>query len=323
MNGEMDNFHWHCASCKSTFPSLQNISEVLNEIKTTHHDRMTNIETRLSDIESGSKIEIKESITEMKQELLESLMGNIDSIVDSRNREMDNRRRRETNLVIFNLPEGSNATNIENKKDDETRISTISSSLGLDDLDITTSFRLGQSRPTVTRPLKIILAQKSQRKFFIENARFIPTKAPNEFRRVYVVKDLTLQQQQERKLSRMAKLAEAQNPRPYQAPPNPNMGSPEVLNTRSHPNINEDLSNQNMRSPEQQIRRTPSSVYVSPGFAFSQLSQVNRFANSQHGDMTAGTEQAGMLDDARGERSPNRSLIQEIEPESNSSHILM
>ncbi len=74
---------------------------------------MTNIETRLSDIESGSKIEIKESITEMKQELLESLMGNIDSIVDSRNREMDNRRRRETNLVIFNLPEGSNATNIE------------------------------------------------------------------------------------------------------------------------------------------------------------------------------------------------------------------
>ena len=62
-----------------------------------------------------------------------------------------------------------------------------------------TCFRLGKKQANKIRPLKIILAEKAQRRFMLENAKFIPTKLPPEWKKVIISKDLTPVQREERK----------------------------------------------------------------------------------------------------------------------------
>lgn len=49
------------------------------------------------------------------------------------------------------------------------------------------------------RALKVVLENKSQRKFLLDNAKFIPVKAPQVFEKVFIVKDMTQEQRKERK----------------------------------------------------------------------------------------------------------------------------
>ena len=74
-----------------------------------------------------------------------------------------------------------------------------------EDLDITTQFRLGKQKVNTTRPLKVILRNKSQRKILLENARFIPQKLEKRLASVVIVRDLTEKQQQERKIKHAKK----------------------------------------------------------------------------------------------------------------------
>ena len=65
------------------------------------------------------------------------------------------------------------------------------------ELKILTSYRLGKPK-SATRPLKIILEDRTQRKCLIDNAKFIPKKAPQPLRDVIITKDLTPLQQAEK-----------------------------------------------------------------------------------------------------------------------------
>ena len=75
----------------------------------------------------------------------------------------------------------------------------ISSALGLDNLNISTSYRLGKKEDGKTRPLKVILDSKAQRKFLLENAKNIATKVRPRYQRVIITKDLTVEQRKERR----------------------------------------------------------------------------------------------------------------------------
>lgn len=196
--GELDGFLWSCRSCKSTFPSLENISSCLKEIQTKHEVRMSSLEERVSKIETVSSDEINSRINSMKEEVLSSLTGEITNIVDKRNKEVEERKRREANILVFNLPENESSTGSENKKADEDRIQEICSKLGLENIQFVTTFRLGKKLPQKPRPIKVILQNKAHKKFLLDNARNIPTKAPN-FNRVIFTKDLTPQQREERR----------------------------------------------------------------------------------------------------------------------------
>ena len=52
----------------------------------------------------------------------------------------------EFNIVLFNLKEGGNTEGLANKKWDEDRVRHISQELGISDLQIETSYRLGKKR---------------------------------------------------------------------------------------------------------------------------------------------------------------------------------
>lgn len=306
INGELDNFHWQCRSCKATFPSLQHITEVLNDIKITHDDRMTNIETRMSNIEQNTKGEIQNNVQNMKDDIISQLRGDITSIVVDQTKEMDERRKRENNLVIFNLPEAQHSTNLENKKDDEDRIKKISICLGLDNLEIYSSFRLGKKQPNVTRPLKVILVNKSQQKYLLANAKHIPAKTENEFKQVFLVRDMTVQQRKDRK-----KIQEERRQNQIEQPQNIPMET------------DKDRSRQ-LPETEAKINRsirTSSPVYVDASFAFS---QINRFSESQREQplmnetIIAGAltpDRDNPMNETNLERRRRENLIQEMDPD--------
>ena len=197
--GELDNFIWSCRSCRATFPSLDNISKVLGDIQTTTNSRMDKFEARLGKIEERTQNEIKSSVSDMKSEIIESLQTNIESLVDSRTKELEDRKRRESNLVLFNVPEHRYPRAEENKMQDMEYIQRLSSCLGLESPQIITCFRLGKKSLTSNRPLKLVLEMKSQEKFLLDNAKSVPEKAPGNLRQVIIVKDMTIKQREERR----------------------------------------------------------------------------------------------------------------------------
>lgn len=55
----------------------------------------------------------------VKTEIMEDIDEKITKIVDNRTKELEERRRRELNIVVFNLEEGRKKTGKENKDFDE------------------------------------------------------------------------------------------------------------------------------------------------------------------------------------------------------------
>ena len=144
-----------------------------------------------------SKEEIKSSVTSMKEDVLVDIKCDINKLVDQTNKGLEDRKRREVNLVIFNLKENTHESGHVNKQRDGEDFRTICSSLGLE-LELATTYRLGKtsSKP---RPLKVILTDRNQRKYLLENAKYIPEKTPLMFNKVILTKDLTPEQRSEKR----------------------------------------------------------------------------------------------------------------------------
>ena len=120
--GDLANFHYNCASYRSTFPSLENITGVLKDIQTKDDE---SIENRMDDLKRNTSNEIRSNTDSMKEDILNGIKGDIDKLVDKRNKEMEDRRRRDQNLVFFNLPEHSHNLGSENKNADESDVNKI------------------------------------------------------------------------------------------------------------------------------------------------------------------------------------------------------
>ena len=123
LDGELEGFHCTCSYCKSMYPTLENISKVVNDIKKKHDDRLKGLEDRVATverttkhIEQTAKQEIKENVSVMKADILEEIKGGIDTMVDARNKELEDRKRRELNIAIFNLAEHNHENGFDNKK---------------------------------------------------------------------------------------------------------------------------------------------------------------------------------------------------------------
>lgn len=101
----VEDFEWSCRSCKATFPSLENISYVLGDIQRTTDKRITSLEERVTHFESNTSETIKHSIENMKSEVKDSVKEDLNKLVDARTRELEDRKRRDNNIVLFNVHE--------------------------------------------------------------------------------------------------------------------------------------------------------------------------------------------------------------------------
>ena len=246
--GELDNFIWSCRSCRATFPSLVNISKVLGDIKTSTNSRMDKFEERLGTIEERTNEEIKNYVSSMKTEIIESLQGNLESLVDSRTKELEDRKRCDTNLIIFNVPEHRLPRGEDNKIKDIEDTQNLSSSLGLENLHIAHCFRLGKKTQTSSRPLKLVLEIRSQRKFLLDNAKFVPEKAPIHLRQAIIVKDMTPKQREERRARRRNR-NRVENVEIEEGAPLPrNLNASNTMDTGDHHTLSPILGNGNLQN---------------------------------------------------------------------------
>ena len=80
----------------------------------------------------------------------------------------------------------------------------IAEQLGINDLPVETSYRLGKKTKEKTRPFKVILKDRRQRKQLLDNnSRRIRDRVSEKFKNVIIVKDLTEEQRLTRKLKRL------------------------------------------------------------------------------------------------------------------------
>ena len=138
----------------------------------------------------------------MKEEICNSLKDDINKIVDARNNELEDRSRRETNITLFNLPEHNLPTGQDNKMANEADVNQLCICIWLETPKMITWFRLGRKAPGRTRPVKIVLETKAQRKVILDNAKYNQYKTPLNLRRVIISKDLTAAQRNERRQRR-------------------------------------------------------------------------------------------------------------------------
>lgn len=272
LQGEMDSFHWTCSCCKATFPSLEKIADTLEDIQNKHDDRMSHLEDRMNKVETNVKAEIQSNIVNMKEGILSDLKLDINKIVDSRTRELEERKRRELNLTIFNLEEHNSETGLDNKRDDEEDFISICSWLGLSEVQIKTSFRLGKKHNIgKPRPLKIILVNKADRKSLLDNARFIEKKVPIKFRRVIVTKDLTPQQRVERRQHVQSK--KERKGRNSQQDQFGDFGDATIIQRRIHPPVPMDTEHPALSPVLQAANMSQINELESNSSAFYQFSQ--------------------------------------------------
>ena len=207
----------------------------------------------------------------MKSDIINSTKEDINGLVDSKNSELEDRRRRELNLTVFNLPEHNNPLGSDNKREDVADMKFIGNKLGIQDMNIVICIRLGKKLPNKICPLKVILAEKSHRKFMLDNAKFIPTKLPQHLKNLIISKDLTPVQREERKVFIMNKRGKFN----FRAPRNIAAPQPEVEGTP--PNFRSTMLDSRSQITSQDAMETES-LHISP--IQGNLSNLNVFENS-------------------------------------------
>ena len=193
LSGVLDDYRFLCKSCKHTVPTLEKIDEKLTVLSQKQETRLTYLEQMVKKLDMNNEAIINEQMKEVKNDIMKNIKQDVTKMIDDRSKEMEDRRRRELNIVVYNLKEGNNRTGKENQLEDERNLQLISNAIGLESLIIETSYRLGKKDPTKTRVLKVILVDRKQRKYLLNNSRFIKDKIPH-FKDVVIFKDLTKEQ---------------------------------------------------------------------------------------------------------------------------------
>ena len=112
---------------------------------------------------------------------------------------MEDRRRRELNILVFNLKEGTSTIGQENKLYDEDSVMSLAEAIKVENLDILTCYRMGKKTINKIRPLKVILKDRKQRKVLLQNAKDIRVLTDEVQKLCVISKDLTDEQRTERK----------------------------------------------------------------------------------------------------------------------------
>ncbi|KAK6168349.1 hypothetical protein SNE40_020903 [Patella caerulea] len=137
----------------------------------------------------------------VKHELSNELANDLSSMVRDQIEENNERRRRDANIMIFNLPE-SKADNPDLRKtDDEGSLWEILDVINSPQVDFTSIIRIGIRQPNKTRPLKLILLNPTDRRKIFDACRDNRDKLLHHkvFSNVIITRDYTPKQREENK----------------------------------------------------------------------------------------------------------------------------
>ena len=202
---------------------MENINQKLDEIEKikTH---LENLETRFnkkvetyadavnSNIEKNT--ENNKVIHEIEKNLC-SVRENIETKIDQ-DEETKAKKRKENNVIIFNIPENKTDDNAEDFKQDLIKLKKVfENRVVLEKQDIKAVFRIGtyKSNPTKPRPIlmKLSSIDKKEELLKIRNLKFIDD--DKQIHKVYVNVDRTKKEQEQYKqLVELLKIKRAENP---------------------------------------------------------------------------------------------------------------
>lgn len=202
-----NNLLFTCKTCKQTFPSISKVNRSLSNLDRKNDIRLDNLESKIDNLEISLNRKIYNEVQSLKEGVVEevssTILDKLKTEVRAEVREIDDQKSRTMNMVIFNLPESVNTNSDERKQDDISLFLVVCKSIGVENVEVNIAFRLGNKRDNYNRPLKVILENKKTRREIIENAKHIELKAPDNLKRVVMVKDLTPKQRVENKKRRM------------------------------------------------------------------------------------------------------------------------
>lgn len=205
-----NNFKWTCNGCKQNFPCMTNLSQQLKAIDEKTHNRISNIERKMDNLQEGIGIKVKDEVAQLKSGLVDEIKSEIKMSLQDEVRkevhEIEDQRERALNLIIFNLPESKSKNSNDRKDYDNKKYEELCLNIGVKDHDYKLTFRLGNYKEGTNRPLKVIMNNKKHRKNILDNApkiRDLPS--TSDLKRCIIVKDLTKRQRETNKLRREEK----------------------------------------------------------------------------------------------------------------------
>lgn len=197
------NFKWTCNGCKQNFPCMTGLSQQLKSIETKTQSQISSLELKVEKIQVDMGQKVKTEVNQIRGELADSIKKDIkESLQDDIRKELyeiEDQKRRALNLVIFNLYESKSTTSAQRQDHDTHHFTTLCNKIGVNDVDITSIFRLGNPKKDVHRPLKVVLNNKKQRKTILDNSSKIRLLAGTVYEKCIIVKDLTTKQRKANK----------------------------------------------------------------------------------------------------------------------------
>lgn len=194
------NFKWTCNGCKQNFPSMTNLSAQLKSIEEKTHGRINEIENNLKDLNTNIGVRVKQEVSDFREDFAAEMKEMVRCEVRKEVREIDDQKNRSMNLLVFNLPESQSPTPKIRKDYDSDMFLELCGYIGLVEIDIKLTIRLGNHGSKKPRPLKVILNNKRQRKEILNNASKIRTiPKHSKLANCIIAKDLTPQQRLENK----------------------------------------------------------------------------------------------------------------------------
>ena len=206
MNSGASNVLWTCSSCKANFPSMSSMKSAINNLDNKNDERFQKLEDKLGKIDDTIHRKVRQEINEVKTTLTENIKQEVRGILGDQLRdelrEIEDQKRRVSNVVCFNFPESKKATPREKKYDDERLFASICNDINIENIEVTSCFRIGKPKEKTNRPLKVMLSDKKQRNEVIKQAKLIKTNCPDELQKCIITKDLTERQRKENKARR-------------------------------------------------------------------------------------------------------------------------
>ena len=178
----------------------------LRSIGEQTNSRLSAVEKGLTLIDENINSKVKSEVSSMKTDIVNSIQKEMqDKLQDSVRqevREIEDQKVRALNLICFNLGESESKEPEVRKEHDMRKFRELCSLLGVENVDIKLCFRLGNRHDGSTRPLKIILNNKKQRKDIVDRAFNIKNLKSN-MKRCIITKDLTPRQREANKRRRL------------------------------------------------------------------------------------------------------------------------
>ena len=177
---ETTNISWYCKSCNQGAKSIMKKICKLNERQQRVENglvMLTELHQNLNDriISLGASLEARmktqEKVTEERFSTMESVFTlrmqkletqSVDGAADMA-REMEDRQDRENNIIMFNVPESSAGSRVEQQVDDTIIVKKMCVILGADNAQIITR-RLGRKTETENRPIRVEITDITNKK---------------------------------------------------------------------------------------------------------------------------------------------------------------